>query len=61
MTLKENVKNVQNVIENEYLNPFDLMEECEKQKLFHLRSCVPLPNERAIFIQVILERKATFL
>ena len=27
---EENVQRVQNLIENEYLNPFGLMDECEK-------------------------------
>ena len=44
----ENVQSVPNVIENEYLNPFGLMEECEKRKLFQLSSSVPLLDKRAI-------------
>ena len=44
---EENVRNVQNVIENEYLNPFGLIEDSEKQKLFNLSSGVPLPDEIA--------------
>ena len=44
---KEHVQSVQNVIENEYLNPFGLMDECEKRKLFHLSSGVPLQDEIA--------------
>ena len=42
---EENVQRVQNLIENEYLNPFDLMNECEKQKLFHLSSGLLLEDE----------------
>ena len=40
---EENVQRVteQNVIENEYLNPFGLMDEREKRKLFHLSCSVP--------------------
>ena len=45
----ENVQSVPNVIENEYLNPFGLMEECEKRKLFQLSSSVPLLDKRANF------------
>ena len=44
---EENVEMVQNVIENEFLNPFGLMDECEKRKLFHLSSGVPLQDEIA--------------
>ena len=43
------VRSVPNVIENEYLNPFGLMEECEKRKLFQLSSSVPLLDKRANF------------
>ena len=32
--------------------------EYEKRKSFYLKSGVPLPNERAKFMQLILERKA---
>ena len=44
---EENVQRVQNMIGNEYLNPFGLMDECEKRKLFHLSSGVPLQDEMA--------------
>ena len=44
---EENIHRVQNMIGNEYLNPFDLMDECEKRKLFHLSSGVPLQDEIA--------------
>ena len=43
----ENVQRIQNVFENEYLNPVGLMDECEKRKLFHLNSGVPLQDEIA--------------
>ena len=36
MKSEENVQMVQNVIKNEYLNPFGLMNECERRMLFHL-------------------------
>ena len=38
---EENVQRIQSVIENEYLNPFGSMDECEKRKLFHLSSAAP--------------------
>ena len=47
LKLKKNVQRVQNVTENEYLNPFGLMDECEKRKLFHLSSGVPLQDKIA--------------
>ena len=53
LKLKRNVQSVQNVFESEYLNPVGLMEECEKRKLVHLSSSVPLLDEKAKFIQVI--------
>ena len=37
----------QNVIENEYLNLFGLIDECGKRKLFHLSSGIPLQDEIA--------------
>ena len=42
---EENVQMIRNVIE--YLNPFGLMDECEKRKLFLLSSGVPLQDEIA--------------
>ena len=47
MKSEENIRRVQNVIENEHLNLFGLMDECEKRKLFHLSSGVPLQDEIA--------------
>ena len=44
---EENVQRVQNLTDNEYLNPFDLMDECLKRKLFHLSSGIPLKDGRA--------------
>ena len=42
---EENVQRVQNIIENEYSNPFSFMDECEKRNLFHLSSGVPLQDK----------------
>ena len=50
---KENIQSVQNVFESEYLNLVGLIKECEKRKLVHISSSVPLLGEKAKFIQVI--------
>ena len=34
-------------MENKYINPVGLIDECEKRKLFHLRSGVVLQDEIA--------------
>ena len=47
LKFEENVQRVQNLTDNEYLNLFDLMDECLKRKLFHLSSGIPLKGGRA--------------
>lgn len=42
------VQNRHNVIE--YLNPFAIIVECKKRKLFHLSPGIPLPDEIAVEI-----------